>query len=90
MHTIHLPEPGQRPLVYPIDEAARLLAISRTTIYKLIDQQKLTKVIIAGRSCITAASIQHLYQTAVAEVEAGLKDDPRQLELFELATTGDN
>ncbi len=56
-----------RPLAHPINDAAYLLGVGRTTIYELIKLGKLKKVAIGGRSVITAESIEKLLADAIAE-----------------------
>lgn len=52
------------PLVYRISAATEKLGVSRSTIYRLVDAKKLTKVKISERaSGITADSLAALLQS---------------------------
>ncbi|MEJ0095784.1 MAG: helix-turn-helix domain-containing protein [Methylocella sp.] len=45
---------------YPIPQAARIIGVSRSTIYNLMAAEKLRSVKIAGRRLITADAIRAL------------------------------
>ena len=47
-------------LAYTINDSARLLSVSRSTIYKLIMLNKLKAIRVCGRRLITRASIEDL------------------------------
>ena len=48
------------PLATPINDAARALGIGRSTVYKLIAEQKLQTIKIGGRRLVKADSIRAL------------------------------
>lgn len=56
------PKPQERsePLTYSIKEAARLLGLGRTTIYRLIGEGRLDTVKIGNRTLIKLRSMQRL------------------------------
>jgi hypothetical protein len=47
-------------LAYSINETARILSISRGTVYKAVNHQLLTKIELLGKPLITRASIDNL------------------------------
>lgn len=47
-------------LAYSINETARILSISRSTVYKAVDHELLTKIELLGKPLITRASIDDL------------------------------
>ncbi len=47
-------------LAYSINETARILSISRATVYKAVDHKLLTKIELFGKRLITRASIDDL------------------------------
>lgn len=55
-------------LLYRIDEAAKLLAISRSAVYELISSGQLRKLKIGSRSCIAAAELHRFIETRMQEV----------------------
>jgi hypothetical protein len=61
------PNPHLKRLVHPIPDAAYALGIGVTSIYELVKEGKLKKVVISGRSGITAESIDALVATAAEE-----------------------
>ena len=62
------PEPvRERRVTYGIREAAHLLSLSRSTIYKLLSERELTAIHIGTRTMIEAASIDALLARARAK-----------------------
>jgi len=64
-------ESRSRRLV-PIEEAAHILGVGRSTIYILVGEGKLSRVHIGRRSLIDAASLERYVEslTSVCEVDA--------------------
>jgi excisionase family DNA binding protein len=52
------------PLLYSIPDAARRLSVSRSTIYRLIDDGALLAVSVRSRQRITAKSLDNFVQGA--------------------------
>lgn len=57
---------GVEPLLRSIEDAARILGISRSTIYQLIDTGKLQKAKIGRRILVTSASIDAYLAEVIA------------------------
>ena len=53
-------------LSYTIEDARSVIGIGRSSIYKLIDEGKLTRIRVAGRSLIKADSVRRLIDEATA------------------------
>jgi excisionase family DNA binding protein len=51
------------PLIYGVDEAARMLSISRASLYNLFDAGTLQRVKIGKRAGVTAAELQRFVAT---------------------------
>lgn len=49
-----------QPLAYRVSDAAKILGLSRTTIYKLAKQKRLTIRKVGGRSLITRNELESL------------------------------
>lgn len=47
-------------LAYPIDQAARVAGLGRSTLYKLVAESRLRKINIGRRALIDAASLRAL------------------------------
>ena len=45
------------PLLYPVSEAARMLGIGRTNLYKLMDEGQITSVRIGHRRLVPRSAI---------------------------------
>ena len=58
-------EPHPSALAYGVDEAARVLGISRRSLYELITERRLGSVKLCGRRLIPRASLERL----LAELE---------------------
>jgi excisionase family DNA binding protein len=59
-------------LIVSIPEAAKVLSLSRSTIYELMDAGELTKVKFGRRTCITVDSIKAAVKARIGE---DLKDE---------------
>lgn len=57
-------DPHPAALAYGVDEAGRVLGISRRTVYELIAQQRLKSLKLAGRRLVTRASCEALLAEA--------------------------
>lgn len=53
-----------QPITYRINDFAKAVGISRTSIYQLIKEGKIKPVKIAGRTLIPASEVQRLFQEA--------------------------
>lgn len=53
----NVPDPLPTPLLYRIQDAMRLLSVSRATIYRMLDRDKLKAIRIGSATRITAESI---------------------------------
>jgi len=51
---------GPDPVNVSVDDAARMLGVGRTTVYKLMEDGKLDKIKIGGRTLISVESIRRL------------------------------
>jgi excisionase family DNA binding protein len=58
------PLPANIALAYRIDDAAKVSGLSRSTIYNLIAEKKLSSVMVAGRRLITSDALRQLLQGA--------------------------
>lgn len=61
---------GTKSLLVSVPEAARLLGVSRTTMYNLIDAGAVVKVKIGDRGLVTRASVEDYVDRLVAESTA--------------------
>jgi excisionase family DNA binding protein len=64
-------EPNVLPVAYRIDDAARALGLSRSSIYEMVSHGRLTAVKIAGRTLIPATEIRRIVDQAIVEAKAG-------------------
>lgn len=63
-------EPGQGRLAYPVDEAARLLGVGRTTLYRLVGEGKITAVKIGGRTVVPATELEQYLQRQIMKARS--------------------
>jgi hypothetical protein len=54
------PPPPLQPLAYRVNDAIKVSGLSRSSIYKLIGDEKLRSVLVAGRRLIPADSLHAL------------------------------
>jgi len=52
------------PLTVPVNVAAACLGIGRTSLYRIIAEQKIDVVRVAGRTLITTASLKRLIESS--------------------------
>ena len=63
-------KPGeQKPFLYSVKDASRLLGIGKTTTWSLIKQGSLETRKIGARTLVTADSVEHLARLGVRKVE---------------------
>lgn len=62
-------EPHPDALSYPVDEAARILGVSRRSLYELISSRRLTSVKLCGRRLVPRAALEQLLAELAAEIE---------------------
>lgn len=55
------------PLAVPISEAATILGIGRSTLYKLLDTKEINRVKIGRRSVVPIASLKSYLASKVGE-----------------------
>lgn len=60
-------ETSKNRLAYPIDEAARLLGVGRTTLYRLVGEGKITAVKIGGRTVVPATELEDYLQRQITK-----------------------
>lgn len=53
-----------RPYCFTIQECCRYIGLKRTSIYKLINQGKLQKIKVSGRTLVTLSSLDTLLREA--------------------------
>jgi excisionase family DNA binding protein len=58
--------PALTKLAYSINEVIYLTGLSRTTLYKLIKERKLSTVLVAGRRLVPQSSLSSLLSTEAA------------------------
>ncbi|GII01777.1 helix-turn-helix domain-containing protein [Planobispora takensis] len=66
------------PLLYTIPEAAEALRISRTKLYELLAENKISSVHIGRSRKIPASALQTYVDRLQAEQKEGDQDDPRR------------
>ena len=55
------------PLAVPISEAATILGIGRSTLYKLLDTKEIDRIKIGRRSVVLVASLKSYLALKIAE-----------------------
>ena len=56
--------PPENALAYRINDAVQISGLGRTTLYKLISDNRLRSVVVAGRRLVLAASLRELLEAA--------------------------
>lgn len=64
------PEAPPPPLAVTVNEAARMLSVSRTTIYELISAERIQARKLGSRTLIVVASMQRLLEDLPPAVAA--------------------
>lgn len=64
----HTQQPTETPILISQTEAARLLGVERTTIWRMVKRKQLTRVTIGRRSLITRASLDEF---VLSQTESG-------------------
>jgi excisionase family DNA binding protein len=59
-----LPPPLDVALAYRVNDAAKIIGLSRSSIYILIAEKKLRSIVVAGRRLIPADALRELLQVA--------------------------